>query len=112
MTRKSKLALVTLLAVLLSLVPVSAVSADSGCAGTGYAPERCEIVTMASDDVIFRITEVAAPAPLLTSTGVGQEHYEATIGLAGTGAGIVPVSALPHVESGMAPEHFAQYVGQ
>jgi hypothetical protein len=75
MTRRSKLALVALLAGLLSLVPVTTVSADTDC--TGYAQEHCEEMVAANDAILFRITEVASPVHLLGANGMGQEHFEA-----------------------------------
>jgi hypothetical protein len=71
MTRNSKLALVTLLAGLLSLVSVATVNADSPC--TGYAQEHCEQMAAMNDVALFSVT---TPAHGLDARGIGQEHYE------------------------------------
>lgn len=106
MTRSSKLALVTLLAGLLSLVSVASVSADTPC--TGYAQEHCEAMASANDVTLFSDTLAPAPVHLLAANGMGQEHYEAmtteTVSVFAVGA---PASVAPHLP-GYAPEHFEE----
>ncbi len=74
MTRSSKLALVTLLAGLLSLASVGTVSADATC--TGKAQEHCEQMAAADDAATYHIESIA-PVHILSNRGVGQEHFEA-----------------------------------
>ncbi len=74
MTRSSKLALVTLLAGLLSLASVGTVSADTTC--TGFAQEHCAQMAAADDAVVYHI-EATSPVHILSGRGVGQEHFEA-----------------------------------
>jgi hypothetical protein len=76
MTRtSSKLALVTLLAGLLSLASVASVDAGNSSPCTGYAQEHCE--QMAADDAIVYHIEAASPMHVLSGNGMGQEHFEA-----------------------------------
>jgi hypothetical protein len=72
MTR-SKLALVTLLAGLLSLASVGTVSADPPCTRT--AQGNC--AQMAADDAFVYRIEAASPAHIVSGNGMGQEHFEA-----------------------------------
>ena len=74
MTRSSKLTLVTLLAGLLSLASVTAVSADTAC--TGYAQEHCEELAAADAAILFQAAIAVAPMHLLSGNGMGQEHFE------------------------------------
>jgi hypothetical protein len=74
MTRSSKLALVTLLAGLLSLASAATVNANVGAPCTGYAQEHCEQMAAMNDVALF---SVAAPAHTLAGNGMGQEHFEA-----------------------------------
>jgi hypothetical protein len=74
MTRSSKLALVTLLAGLLSFASVATVSADTSC--TGYAQEHCELMAAADDAITYHI-EAASPMHVLSGNGIGREHFEA-----------------------------------
>jgi hypothetical protein len=75
MTRSSKLALVTLLAGLLSLAPAATVGASVGSPCTGYAQEHC--AQMAADDAILYRVEAFVAMHALPGSGIGQEHFEA-----------------------------------
>jgi len=74
MTCSSKLALVTLLAGLLSLATVATVSAGPPC--TGVAREHCEQMASANDVTSFSVAAVA-PVHVPNGNGMGQEHLEA-----------------------------------
>jgi hypothetical protein len=74
MTRSSKLALVTLLAGLLSLASVATVDAGAPC--TGYAQEHCAQMAAADDAIVYHV-EAFAAVHTLAGTGIGQEHFEA-----------------------------------
>jgi hypothetical protein len=75
MTRNSKLALVTLLAGLLSLASVGSASAAAPC--TGYAQEHCEQVAAADDAILFYAEDAPPSVRLLPANGIAQEHFEA-----------------------------------
>jgi hypothetical protein len=77
MTRtSSKLALVTLLAGLLSLASVASVGAGNSSPCTGYAQEHCEQMAAADDAIVYHI-EAVSPMHILSGNGMGQEHFEA-----------------------------------
>jgi hypothetical protein len=103
MTRSSKLALVTLLAGLLSLASVATVNAGSPC--TGYAQEHCEQMDVMNNVALF---SVAAPVHTLAGNGMGQEHFEAMA--AGNVSLFTVVAPSPASDSlpRYAPEHFEQ----
>lgn len=106
MTRSSKLTLVTLFAGLLSLVSVASVSAGAPC--TGYAQEHCEAMVAATDIAIFSASVAPTPVHLLSSSGVGQEHYEGMMTeTVRTFAVVAPALVAPHLP-GYAPEHFEE----
>jgi hypothetical protein len=103
MTRSSKLALVTLLAGLLSLASVATVDASPPC--TGYAQEHCEQMAAMNDVALF---SVAAPVHTLAGNGMGREHFEAmaagNVSLFAIAARSPATDSLPRY----APEHFEQ----
>ncbi len=106
MTRSSTLALVTLLAGLLSLASVGMVSADAPC--TGYAQEHCAQMAAADDAILFHAVTVANPVHILAGNGMGQEHFEAmTTETLSVFAVAAPVPVAPHLP-GYAPEHFEE----
>jgi hypothetical protein len=106
MTRSSTLALVTLLAGLLSLVSVASVSAGASC--TGYAQEHCEAMATANDVTLFSDTIAPTPVHILSGRGIGQEHYEAMMTETVSAFEIsAPVVIAPHLP-GYAPEHFEE----
>jgi hypothetical protein len=127
MTRSSKLALVTLLAALLS---IATVGASAPC--TGYAQERCEQMAAAHDTALFRIAEVASPVRLFPANGVGQEHFEAmeserlglpgaTLAAPGIVGSFIPryaqehyeqITAAPFAASTFAPQHGQEHYEQ
>jgi hypothetical protein len=72
MARSSKLALVTLLAGLLSLASVGTVGADGPC--TGYAREHCE-QSAAQQAIPFTAAD-SSPTSDAPYTGIAREHYE------------------------------------
>jgi hypothetical protein len=110
MTRRSRLALVTLLAGLLSLASVGTVSADSPC--TGYAQEHCEAMAATNDAARFHTAVAPIPVHLLSASGVGQEHFEAMMttqfSVFSVGA---PGSVTAHLP-GYAPEHFEEIMSK
>ncbi len=110
MTRSSKLALVTLLAGLLSFTSFTAVSADTTC--TGRAQEHCEQMAAADDAIVYHIAAVS-PLHILASNGIGQEHFEAMtaeqFALFGISAP-TPVHVLS--STGMGQEHFEAITAQ
>ena len=108
MTRRSTLALVTLLAGLMSLASVSAVSADSPC--TGYAQEHCTQMAAADEAILFHAAIAPIPIHMLSANGIGQEHYEA---MTTETVSIFAVSApaAPHLP-GYAPEHLEEIMSK
>jgi hypothetical protein len=76
MTRSSKLALVTLLAGLLSLASVATVDASVGSPCTGYAQEHCAQMAAADGAIVYHV-EAFAAVHTLAGSGIGQEHFEA-----------------------------------
>lgn len=109
MTRSSTLALVTLLAGLLSLVSVTVVSAFEPC--DGQADNRCPITSTANDATLFSAAIAPIPVHMLSSRGVGQEHFEAmTTDMVSVFAVAVPTAA-PHLP-GYAPEHFEEIMSK
>ena len=103
MTRSSKLALVTLLAGLLSLASVGSVSADNLC--TVWAQEHCEQMAAADDAILFHAAIAAVPVHVLSGNGMGQEHFEAMTAEPFTLLSVTSLAAPVHLP-GYAPEHF------
>ena len=109
MTRSSKLALVTLLAGLLSFASVVTVSADAPC--TKYAQEHCEAMAAASDVTLFSAAIAPTPVHMLSSRGVGQEHFEAMTTETVSVFAVAAPAAAPHLP-GYAPEHFEEIMSK
>ena len=110
MTRRSTLALVTLFVGLTSFASVVTVSANSPC--TGYAQEHCEAMAAANSLTLFSAAIAPAPVHMLSSNGVGQEHYEAmTTDTVSVFAVAAPASVTPHLP-GYAQEHFEEIMSK
>jgi hypothetical protein len=112
MTRQSIAAALAALVVTLSAISVvPAVSAATPC--IGYAPEHCEARAATADGTLFTALMPAAPVHILSSTGMGQEQFEAT---EGSGYGMflvaVPTNAGVHSDTGYAPEHYEQMLAR
>ncbi len=105
MTRSSKLALVTLLAGLLSLASVATASADAPC--TGKAQEHCEQMAAADDAIVYHI-EAFAAVYTLAGNGMGQEHFEAMAAMNDVMPFRVSLPAQPVHLRGVAIEHYEQ----
>lgn len=110
MTCSSTLALVTLLAGLLSLASVGTVSADAPC--TGYAQEHCEARAAADDAIRFHTVEVANPVHVLSGNGMGQEHFEEMMAAQFSVFSVnTPGAVAPHLP-GYAPEHYEEIMSK
>ena len=106
MTRSSKLALVTLLAGLLSLASVGTVSADTLCGAR--AQEHCEQMAAADDAILFQAAVAPTSVHILSSCGVGQEHFEAMMTAQFSVFSVgTPGSVATHLP-GYAPEHYEE----
>ena len=110
MTRRSKLALVTLLTGLLSLASVGTVSASAPC--TGYAQEHCEQLAAQEDALRFSAAVAPPPVHILSERGIGQEHFEA-MSVVDTRlfALAAPRPVAPHLP-GYAPEHYEEIMSK
>ncbi|GEM_PF-3687608 len=106
MTRKSAVALVTLLVGLLSLASVTPVSAARSC--TGYAQEHCEQIAAAEEGTRFSAVIAPSAVHVLGGNGMGQEHFEAmmagNVRLFAVAAPATTESVLPRY----AQEHFEE----
>lgn len=110
MTRSSKLALVTLLAGLLSLASVGTVNADTTC--TGFAQEHCAQMAAADDAIVYHI-EAASPMHILSGNGRGQEHFEAmTTDQVTVFSVAAPTPVHVLAGNGMGQEHFEAMTAQ
>ncbi len=105
MTRSTKLALVTLLAGLLSFASIGTVSADTAC--TGKAQEHCEQMATADDAILFHAAVAAPPVHILSGNGIGQEHFEAMTTEQFTVFSVAASAPLVHLP-GKAIEHYEQ----
>lgn len=102
----SKLALVTLLTGLLSLVSVTVVSAFEPC--DGQADNRCPITSIANDTTLFSASIAPIPAHMLSGDGMGQEHFEAMMTTRFSVFSVAaPRAVAPHLP-GYAQEHFEE----
>ncbi len=110
MTRSSKLALVTLLAGLLSLASVASVSAYEPC--DGQAENRCAVISAADEAIVYHI-EAASPTHILSGNGTGQEHFE-QMATTSDRAALFLLPGTPHVLNalGIGQEHFAAMMAQ